>query len=317
MYSYLFVNIQQLGPIKIRVPMGKIFVNFVVEPQNSSVMSSVPPAIVSHSLQEGDLLRATLTLSHSSNVAITTGFPRLLPDSEIKEGTDGLPGALAVAEALLRLGKSVSLIVDCSNATLFNLVADYMSSTGGLSSKIPVLLLETVREKMAGGGGGGGEGGRVSDQLLFDCLVAVGRVGRNENGSYLTSNGDDVSDYVDLIDSLFEKAEGDPRVSTVAVGGSPSEVGVGRVGEADRRPGGSKTGCVVGSDCLVATEVANWGGHALAAGLYAVSRCPLHWRYRNQGIDAETPPTLDINDFVNSERVSCDTDMPITLHVRK
>ena len=327
MYGYPFVSIQQLGPIKIRVPMGKIFVNFVVEPQNFSVMSSVPPAIVSHSLQEGDLLRATLTLSHCSNVAITTGFPRLLPDSEIKEGTDGLPGALAVAEALLRLGKNVSLIVDCSNATLFNLVADYMSSTGGLSSKIPVLLLETVREKMAGrgeggggGGGGGGEGGggggEGASQPLFDCLVAVGRVGRNENGSYLTSNGDDVSDYVDPIDSLFEKAEGDPWVSTVAVGGSPSEMGVGRVGEAGRRPGGSGTGCVVGSDCLVATRVANWAGHALAAGLYAVSHCPLHWRYRNQGIDAETPPTLDINDFVNSERVSCDTDMPITLHVR-
>jgi hypothetical protein len=216
---------------------------------------------------------------------------------EVKEGTDGLPGALALAQALCQLGKKVALIVDSSNATLFNLVADYVTLIGGLRSKISVVLLDGVQEKMR-------DEGRSTP--LFDCLVAVGRVGRNRNGAYLSRDGADVSEYVDPIDSLFEEAQADPRVTTIGIGSRGNEIGMGKVGErvGETVGDGSEVGCVVESDRLIAVGVANWAGHALAAGLYAVSQCPLHWRYRNQGVDAETPPTLDINDFVNSERFS-------------
>jgi hypothetical protein len=246
--------------------------------------------------QEGDLLGATLALSHCSSAAVTTGLPSL-PQLEVKEGTDGLPGALALAQALCQLGKKVALIVDSSNATLFNLVADYVTLIGGLRSKISVVLLDGVQEKMR-------DEGRSTP--LFDCLVAVGRVGRNRNGAYLSRDGADVSEYVDPIDSLFEEAQADPRVTTIGIGSRGNEIGMGKVGErvGETVGDGSEVGCVVESDRLIAVGVANWAGHALAAGLYAVSQCPLHWRYRNQGVDAETPPTLDINDFVNSERFS-------------
>ena len=246
---------------------------------------------ISPSDQESDLLRATLALSHSSTVAVTTGNPTL-PQYEVKEGTDGLPGALALAQALLNLGKTVSLIVDCSNATLFNLVADYAASIGGSSiggsvgPRVEVVLLESVRERW--------ERGEVCD-----CLVAIGRVGRNKSGVYLSRDGVDISEFVDPIDSLFDEALVDRLVTTVAVASSGNEIGGGVRGD----EGGCEGVSVVRGDCVVAAGVANWAGHALAAGLYAVSRCPLHWRYRKRGVDAETPPTLEINDFVNSERV--------------
>ena len=247
---------------------------------------SLSPSLPPPSLQESDLLRATLALSHSSTVAVTTGNPTL-PQYEVKEGTDGLPGALALAQALLNLGKTVSLIVDRSNATLFNLVADYASSIGGsVRSRVEIVLLESVRERW--------ERGEVCDSL-----VAIGRVGRNKSGAYLSRNGADISEFVDPIDSLFDEALVDRRVTTVAVASTGNEIGGGVRGD----EGGCEGVSVVRGDCVVAAGVANWAGHALAAGLYAVSRCPLHWRYRNRGVDAETPPTLEINDFINSERV--------------
>ena len=218
-------------------------------------------------------------------------FPVFL---KIKEVTDGLPGALAICHALLRLGKKVTLIVDHSNATLFNLCTDYMSSIDSLTSKISVLLLENVQDMM-----------RDVSQPVFDCLVAVGRAGRNKDGSYMSTSEVDCSKYVNRIDDLFLKALEDPRVLTIGVGGNGNEVGMGKVTEAVNKhiTGGSRIGCVVPTDYLITTGVSNWGGDALAAGLYAVSQCQLHWRYRHHGVNAETPPTLDINNFVNTERV--------------
>ena len=214
----------------------------------------------------------------------------------MKEETDGLPGALAICQALLCLGKEVTLIVDRSNATLFNLCADYMTSIGGLKSKLPVLLLENVKEMVP----------KSSSEPLFDCLLAIERVGRNKNGRYLSMKGNNVSDYVDPVDTLFEEALSNPLVTTIGIGDGGNELGMGKVGEAVRKhiPDGNEIGCMVSSDCLLAAGVSNWAGHALATGLYAVSSCPLHWRYRNHGINAETPPTLDINDFINTETVS-------------
>ena len=228
-------------------------------------------------------------------MAVTTGFP-CNTQYEIKEETDGLPGALAICHALLCLGKEVTLVADESNATLFNLCADYMTSIGGLKSKISVVLLESVREMK-----------ESSAHPLFDCLLAIERVGPNKDGAYLTMKGRDVAEFVDPIDGLFEEVRGDPRVTTIGIGDGGNEVGMGKVHAAvyEHIPLGSQIGCVVTTDCLIASGVSNWAGHALAAGLYAVSQCPLHWRYRNRGVDAETPPTsLDITDFVNTERVS-------------
>lgn len=216
----------------------------------------------------------------------------------MKEETDGLPGALAICNALLCLGKEVVLVVDASNATLFNLCADYMASIRGLKSKIPVLLLNNVREMMQE---------RASDSRpVFDCLLAIERVGKNKSGMYLSMKGQDLSDWVDPIDSLFEEAVDNPLVTTIGIGDGGNELGMGKVNEAVQQhiTNGAEIGCVVGSDILIAAGVSNWAGHALAGGLYALSSCPLHWRYRNQGVNAETPPVLDINDFVNTERVS-------------
>ena len=251
---------------------------------------------VSHLFQESDLLRATLALSHSSHVAITTGFP-CHTQYEVKEETDGLPGALAICQALLCLKKQVTLIADTSNAALFQSCVEHMVSVGGLKCAVRVLPLSRARELWEGGS---------ESRPVFDCLLAIERAGRSKDGAYCTMKGRDVSEQVDPVDDLFEEAQKNRLVTTIAIGDGGNELGMGKVYEAVKQhiPLGEEIGCVVGSDFLIVSGVSNWAGYALAAGLYIVSSCPLHWRYRNHGIDAESPPELDISAFLNtSEQV--------------
>ena len=256
---------------------------------------------VQHLFQETDLLCATLALSHAKRVAIIIGFPCLM-EFEVKEETDGLPGALAICQALQCLDKSVTLITNAGSRVLYQSCVDHIVKSGGLKHEVDVVTLEEPKKLEVGGKG----------NPTFDCYLAIERVGRNKNGAYITAKNKDISKLVDPIDDLFEAAQTHPLVTTIAIGDGGNELGMGKSYEALKKhnPNGELLGCVVGCDFLIAAGVSNWGGYAIAAGLYAVSTCPLHVRYRNQGINAESPPELDITEFVNTEQVTTVLRLP-------
>ncbi|KAJ8792151.1 hypothetical protein J1605_020002 [Eschrichtius robustus] len=66
---------------------------------------------IGHLLRPGELLRASLSLSHARSMLLTTGFPTPL-NHEPPEETDGPPGAVALAAFLQALKKWVSMVVD-------------------------------------------------------------------------------------------------------------------------------------------------------------------------------------------------------------
>lgn len=229
--------------------------------------------------EDGDFVKSVLSLSHSQSVAITTGFPCLVQYEE-KEETDGLPGALALAQALLVLGKKVVLISDTRNKSLFQSCVNHLVSTGALLATIEVLpypeLLEQKREEE------------------FDCLVATERCGRTADGTYRSFRGVDLTEYLDPVDDLFQKAQNHPNVVTVGVGDRGNELGLGKVVEKVRNvvSNGSTIGCVTPADYVVMAGVSNWGAYGLAAGLQLVSSCPVHCRYRQRGVDIDVPTEL-------------------------
>ena len=49
-------------------------------------------------------------------------------------------------------------------------------------------------------------------------------------------------------------------------------------------PRGPTIACSVASDFLLTAGVSNWGGYAVAVGLYLVSTCPIHERYRRRAV---------------------------------
>ncbi|PWA16344.1 hypothetical protein CCH79_00004339 [Gambusia affinis] len=90
---------------------------------------------------QDELLRCCLALSHSSSVAIVTGFPTHHQHSPPDE-TDGPPGAIAMATMLLSLGKQVTLLTDRRAADMNQALVDEAVRTGVLKAAIPLVTFE-------------------------------------------------------------------------------------------------------------------------------------------------------------------------------
>ena len=247
-----------------------------------------------HLFQQSDLLKSILALSHASRVAITTGFP-VHTDRQVKEETDGLPGALAICQALLALGKDVTLLCDNSCQSLYKSCVDHLSQLGALKCPVPVV---SINEAL-----------RMSKLIIpgvptWDVLVAIERAGRNKSGEYHTMQAKLVC--VDPVDDLFAAAILDPLVSTICIGDGGNELGMGKVYDqvVKHIPKGSVIACETACDFVVAAGVSNWAGYAIALGLYVVSCSSMHWRYKNHAIDADQVPDLNMDSFLpTSEQV--------------
>ena len=255
---------------------------------------------IAHLFQKSDLLKATLSLSHARSVAVTTGFP-VCTEFDVKEETDGLPGAMAVCQALVCLGKEVTLIVDKDSESLYGSCVAHAVEIGAFGAgKVTIVTFEKAKELMAHDS--------ASNSPPYDCLLAIERAGPNSQGVYSSMKGLDISQYVQPIDELFEMALRNPLVTTVGIGDGGNELGMGKVFRSvvENIPLGEKIACKVSTDYLIVAGVSNWGGYALACGLYLASRSPVHWRYRNHAINADRPPQFDVAKFLpTAEQVRC------------
>lgn len=247
---------------------------------------------VAHLLVESDLLKAVLSLSHAKRVAITTGFPANINLLE-KQETDGISGALSICGALQVLGKEVSLILDESTEAIFEKCVDKMASLRALKSLVPILTFKKAKKLMEDAS---------NDDPAFDCLVAIERAGRSIDGTYRSMSKNNISEFVDPIDDLFVYASSNQLVSTIGIGDGGNELGMGKVREkiAKNITFGDIIACETAADFLIAAGVSDWGGYAVAIGLYAVSQCPIHWRYARHAINSETPAQFQLSDFLPS-----------------
>ena len=242
--------------------------------------------------EDGDFIKSVLTLSHSESVAVVFGFPCNFGFDCLEE-TDGPPGALAIAQALQTLGKKVVIVSEERNREILEASIELIMSQGGLDSKIEFLSCKELLQ---------------SDGEGFDCLVAIERVGQAKDGAHYTFKGIDVTQYLDPIDELFIKAAHSVSMVTIGIGDRGNELGLGRVKEKvlEIVPNGVTIGCDVASDFVVLAGVSNWGGYAIAAGLYLLATCPIHWRYLKHGINTNEMPKWELNQFVPTDKlVSC------------
>ena len=243
---------------------------------------------VPHLVQREDLLKACLTLSHATSVAITTGFPCLV-QYEQKQETDGLPGALAIAQSLLAVGKKVTFISDTSTKTVFQSCVACMVANGALSSTVEVLSYPEVKELYS------------HVRSPFDCLLAIERAGRGGDGRYHTMRGVDISEFCEPVDDLFVNAQCDPAVTTIGVGDGGNELGMGKARPLVEKhiSHGQVIACAVSSDFLVCAGVSNWGGYAVAGGLCVVRNCPTHQRYVSHAVGTvQDPQPLSVDSFL-------------------
>ncbi len=173
-------------------------------------------------IQRDHLRLAAMSLLGAKKVLITSGFPIL----KARAGeTDGPPGALAIGQALTRLGIQVAYITDKHHEHLFKAVG-----------------AEPLVQLKAG----------LLQQHGFSHLVAVERPGRARDGCYYNMRGEQITELVEPIDQLFLEAEFSSTM-TIGIGDGGNEVGMGRVfrGVARAIENGAKIASTVLTDYVI------------------------------------------------------------------
>lgn len=181
---------------------------------------------------------AASSLVQAERVLITSGFPIL----RARAGeTDGPPGAVALGNALKRLGKAIAYVTDRHLQELFKAIG-----AEPLVDYSPEIL----------------------EKLEVSHLVAIERPGRARDGRYYNMSGEDITELVEPIDELFLRAQSQ-RVVTIGIGDGGNEVGMGRVFKrviTDVRHG-EKIASTVPTDYVIVSGVSNWGAYGLIAAL--------------------------------------------------
>jgi len=164
----------------------------------SALRPHVPPDFCRHA--------AELLVGHPGVVLITTGFYILKTGTP---ETDGPPGAVAIGQALQRLGRQVLYVTDRVSVGLMQ----------SLTTPEQVLVFPVADEAASV---------RHARQLLDhhrpSLLISIERCGRTAAGRYLNMRGLDVSAETAQVDFLF-----DGSIPSVGVGDGGNEIGMGNV----------------------------------------------------------------------------------------
>jgi len=200
---------------------------------------------------DGELKGAAESLLRGDTVLIVTGF--VIKDASTGE-TDGPLGAVSLAAALEQLGKNVLFITDMYSANMLKKCAEVRGVNGPI---------ETVNNDI----------NRWYSQKLLKIyrpshIIAIERPGKAMDGKCYSMRGEDLSDIVPIMDTLFEEAE-KMGITTIGIGDGGNEIGMGKIRSyvVESVPMGETICASFASDYLIAAGVSNWGAHAMAAAL--------------------------------------------------
>lgn len=245
-------------------------------------------------LAAGMLERAARDLAERGDaVAIVTGFCVADLDPPMAE-TDGPPGALYLARALLALGKKVALVSDGSGLDLLRLgcrlwnldapLIDLAAATGDRRPALGEVLPWPIAERLT-------------------HLIAIERVGPSHTLESIHRQPGNapaaIAQFVDevprehydhshnmrgmILDRfsapahhLFAAARASGHVTTIGIGDGGNEIGMGSIPwsalrAALNQPHAGRIICRVATDFLLLAGVSNWGAYGLACATAALS----------------------------------------------
>ncbi len=208
----------------------------------SALRNHLPKDFVARSAQR--------MLKHSSRVMIVTGF--YIADAGAAE-TDGPPGAVALGNALARLGSDVSYVTD-------------QYSVSALNSILPVET-QVVEFPITDHQGSA----QFADELLSaespTLLVAIERAGLTSDGTFRNRLGRDISQFNAKTDYLFPD-----HPVTVGIGDGGNEIGMGQYqGAIAADPRLPDNPCLTQTSDLIIASCSNWGAYGLVAAISRIS----------------------------------------------
>lgn len=189
---------------------------------------------------------AQFVLDNPGKVFIVTGFYILNAGAA---ETDGPPGAVAIGNALEKIGYQVTYVTDthCKEmmeaiSTPTSKVIEFPIANQSVSTQVAIQML---REEQP------------------DLLISIERCAPATDGIYRNMRDLDITDQTAKIDTLFEK-----HSSTVGIGDGGNEIGLGNLYEEV-----DKSKELVGFPAktrvskLIISSVSNWGGYGLVAAI--------------------------------------------------
>lgn len=180
----------------------------------------------------------------SGPVLIATGFC-----TYGRPETDGPLGAVALGEALGRLGYRVGYLTDRVGRGPL----DVLRRPEAELIEVPITDLETTR--------------RLAEKILAEwqpvLLISIERCGLTRDGRYLTMRGVDITAETAYLDVFFWLHD-----RTVGIGDGGNEIGMGNLyGAICETPGLPAAPAATEVTHLVIAGVCNWGAYGLVAGL--------------------------------------------------
>lgn len=188
---------------------------------------------------------ADLVLDHPGKALIVTGF--YIAYAGAPE-TDGPPGAIAIGEALKKLGYEVAYVTDSwSKEVVESVVGD---------AEVIEFPVEPHFESSQ-------FANEITASHRPSVLISIERAGLVGDGTYRNWKGEDISKFNAKIDHLF-----DQHPHSVGIGDGGNEIGMGNLKNVI--PGTPKlpdNPCVTTTTKLVIASTSNWGGYGLVAQL--------------------------------------------------
>jgi hypothetical protein len=174
--------------------------------------------------------------------------------------TDGPPGALSLALALLRLGKTVRLLTDDFSAPLLTAGGAALGTTFPIDRiGLPQAATDASLD-------------RIVASFAPTHVIAVERPGDAVDGHRYSMKGVMLDDLVPSVDRLFSPRS-DRKHTTLAIGDGGNELGLGGLPETlmKRIPHGDTIFSASAADHVIVAGTSNFGAYALAAALSLLS----------------------------------------------
>lgn len=196
-----------------------------------------------------DLVKAAEELYGGTRIMIVTGF--CIAETMCGE-TDGPLGAVTLALALERLGKTVVLVTDSYSGHILDACAKHV----GVEAEQVILPGECSEEFCS----------KLLDTFMPSHIVSIERPGKARDGRFYSMKGTDLTHLVPDSDYLFEAARL-RGIVTIAVGDGGNELGMGKVRDMVVRflDIGETIAAVEEADYAIVSGVSNWGAHGLEA----------------------------------------------------
>ena len=189
---------------------------------------------------------ADLLLDHPGTIFIVTGFYIIAAGAT---ETDGPPGAVAIGNALAKLGNDVKYVTDEHSSEVVRSIAEHEVIEFPITNHF--------------------ESANFANELVQEhspsALVAIERAGLIGDGTYRNMRGIELTPFNAKIDHLF-----DQHPYSVGIGDGGNEIGMGNLQnviptiEHEFLP---KNPCVTTTTELIVASCSNWGGYGLVAAM--------------------------------------------------